>query len=393
MPDATVSWHAGHYRRTTPKTHPRGWKAFSQHDPYNNDNLLEGFIQVSGGNEYGKLVIHTVNGNPAPQEIFATPKASYPFDRQGHWILSGQEHIQAYEKLDGTNIFQFVYIDDLGNRFISFKTRMRAGLSERFQILVNEVLEKESGIRNANLGYGEGVGYELTGYKNPHSIRYPYPIQMHALYGRWHGSLFGIHDDPKFFKRLGCPVVQLRHWEETDTELEYRKRQKVYASNISEVSPGEEFFDGTEGDVLYATFPNGTREKLGSFTRLIKLKNPIIEQIHWRSDRVAIREITATARNLWEVDDHPTIDDLKMLLAEDWTDLQIDKSLATINQVYTSVIEERNWENCVLDIFNEVSSVNQWVEAPGDSMRAIAKTGEYDRNKMTKVFGVLRKRV
>ena len=393
MQNTMDSWHAGHYRYTTPEDNSKAWKRFISLDKFASPpNKLAGYIQVTGGDEYGALWITEVNDRPAPQYIRCTPKASYPFNKHGHWMMSGEESIEAYEKLDGTNIFQYVYLDADGNSFTTFKTRTLATLSVRFQMLVEEALQAIPVVRDVELPTGIGFGYELTGYKNPHLIRYDYPIAMHVLYARNCGELIGIHDDPALFKALDCPMPEVHTWTADEVEVEYRRRQQAFAAATTEIET--DVFDGTEGDMLYVKFPDGARPGLGSFTRLLKCKSPLVEIIHWRSDKVHGEEIRATARNMWEVADEPTVNDLKMLLAEEWTDLQIDKSADVIRNIYEEVMANRRWQDSVLDVFNEVSSVEQWVNAPGDTMRAIAKTGRFDNKRdMNKVFSALRERV
>ena len=119
------NWHDNHYERTTPDSHQGRWRQFIEIDPFNPENRLEGHIQIQGGDEYGTLAIQTVNKKPAPQFIRTMPKATYPFFKDGSWVLTGMESLEAYCKLDGTNICQFCYQDAYGREFTSFKVRIR----------------------------------------------------------------------------------------------------------------------------------------------------------------------------------------------------------------------------------------------------------------------------
>ena len=389
------SWNDGFYAHTTPEDHPNRWKRFIELDMYNDGpdgspNRLEGYRQMVGGNEYGSLIIETVNGQPAPQYIICTPKLSYPFNKHGHWIMSGEERIWSYSKLDGSNIFQYVYRDANGTEYTTFKLRTRSGVSARFQLLLDEALKAVPDVRDAKLPYGTGFGYELYGYKNPHIIVYKEPIALALLFARKDGLILGPHDDPDLFASMNCPIAEYHEWSGQDVEEEYRRRQEVYTKELTLTDPELEYYTGSEGEAMYVQFSDGNG---GSFTRILKLKNHVIENIHWRSDRVAGEEIKATARNMWEVDDNPTVDDLKMLLAEDWTDLQIATSAETIQRIYDEVMERRAWQDNILDTFYQVSNVEEWVSNPGNSMRALSATGKFNRSDMTRIFGALRERV
>ena len=115
------NWHDNHYEYTTPDTHQGRWRQFIEIDPFNPENQLEGYIQMQGGDEYGALVIHTVNGMLAPQFILTMPKTTYPFFKDGSWVLTGMENLEAYCKLDGTNICQFGYHDAYGLEFTTLQ--------------------------------------------------------------------------------------------------------------------------------------------------------------------------------------------------------------------------------------------------------------------------------
>ena len=106
--------------------------------------------------------------------------------------------------------------------------------------------------------------------------------------------------------------------------------------------------------MLYATFPNDDRSLPGTFTRLIKLKPPEIEEIHQALDHVPRTELEATARNIFESADNPTITgDLVMLLSEEWTDDQIAKSMDTAERVLADTIERHEFQEGVLQTYLE----------------------------------------
>jgi len=101
----------------------KDWKPLAMQDPFNN-NFVEGFISHHSGDDYGALLIQRVNNDKVPQLVYCTPKIAYPFDQSGNWHWPKAKVIERYEKIDGTNIFQFRYKDIRGHEYISYKTRI-----------------------------------------------------------------------------------------------------------------------------------------------------------------------------------------------------------------------------------------------------------------------------
>ena len=66
---------------------------FKECDSFN-DNTLEGFISLSYDHRYGALVILYVNGEPARQVIYCTPKLRYPYNRLGEFIWPETENAE-----------------------------------------------------------------------------------------------------------------------------------------------------------------------------------------------------------------------------------------------------------------------------------------------------------
>ena len=161
------NWHDNHYEHTTPDSHQGRWRQFIEIDPFNPENRLEGHIQMQGGDEYGALAIHTVNGKPAPQFIRTMPKTTYPFFKDGSWVLTGMESLEAYCKLDGTNICQFGYQDTYGKEFTTFKVRIRPFMAPHFISLMERCFQLYPGVRDRKLRPRQACMYELYGHENP----------------------------------------------------------------------------------------------------------------------------------------------------------------------------------------------------------------------------------
>lgn len=386
-PAATRIWHDLHYRHTEPATHPRMWRPFLDVDPFNPQNRVAGHVQFIGGDEYGALAITHVNDRPAPQFIKVTPKAAYPFHKDGSWVLYDAREVQAFVKIDGTNICQYGYRDADGNPFTTFKLRTRPFMSPHFLSLLERALERYPGVAGHRLQPGEAVAYELYGYENRMLIRYPAPIDLALLFGRdVGGNIVAPQDGLPQFDGPDCPVAERRPIALTgDLTETYRQRQQEISSRL--VRLDEEYFDGEEGEMLYVQFADGAREEPGSFTRLIKLKPPEIEEIHWSLDHVPQEEAAAVARNVFEVSDSPEVADMVQLLAEEWSEEQIARSMDTIERVLAEAIQRRAFQDEVLAIYAELQNPDAFREDRAGVMRAMS--ARFPRSMMSRVYSVL----
>ena len=386
-PAATRIWHDLHYRHTVPATHPRMWRPFIEVDPFNPQNRVAGHIQFIGGDEYGALSITHVNDRPAPQFIKVTPKAAYPFHKDGSWVLHDAREVSAFEKIDGTNICQYGYRDADGRPFTSFKLRTRPFVSPHFLNLLERALEPYPGVQEHRLQPCEAAVYELFGYENRLLIRYDAPIDLALLFGRnAQGELVAPNEAAHLFGGLDCPVAE-RHPFVLSTDLAeaYRERQQEISSRL--VWLDDEYFQGQEGEMLYVRFADGAREQPGSFTRLIKLKPPEIEEIHWALDHVPKEEAAAVARNVFEVSETPLLEDMMQLLAEEWSDDQIARSLDTIERVLKEAVERRVFQEEVLAVYSQLHGPEDFRQDRPAVMRSMSQ--RFPRSLMNKIYSVL----
>ena len=363
------------------------WRPFIEVDPVNPQNRVAGHIQFIGGDEYGALAISHVNDRPAPQFIKVTPKAAYPFHKDGSWVLYDAREVSAFEKIDGTNVCQYGYQDADGRPFTSFKLRTRPFMSPHFLNLLERAIEQYPGIRGHQLQPGEAVAYELFGYENRMLIRYDASIDVALIFGRTAGGdIVGPHEAPELFEGIDCPAAQRRSIELTgDLEDTYRQRQQEISSRL--VRLDDEYFDGEEGEMLFVRFADGAREAPGSFTRLIKLKPPEVEEIHWALDHVPREEAAAVARNVFEVSDTPDITDMVQLLSEEWSDDQIARSLDTIERVLQEAIERRAFQEEVIAVYRELHGPEDFRQDRASVMRSMSQ--RFPRPLMSKVYSVL----
>ena len=383
----TRTWHDNHYEHTTMETHPNRWRRFIETDPFNPENRLEGCIQLQGGEEYGALDISEVNGQPAPQFIKVMPKTTYPFFKDGSWVLNDLTDLQAYTKLDGTNICQFGYHDAGGREFTSFKVRIRPFMAPHFISLLELTFGLYPGVRDKKLRPGEAIMYELYGHENPMLIRYPNPIDLALLFARESaGRIVTLQEQHELFGGLDCPQAQHRPIGDiSDIQAEYRRRQEEITGELVRIT--DEQFDGQEGEMLYAAFPEGSRSQPGSFTRLIKLKAHQIEEIHWAKDHIDRKELEATARNVFELTDNPTEQDLIQLLAEDWNEQQIERSRETIRKVLDATLERRAYQERVLRVYRDNHGPEDFRQDPRAVMRNLSQ--RFSKSEMNKVYSTL----
>jgi hypothetical protein len=390
------TWHDNHYRRTSPETRPGWWDGFQDvPDPYNHGNRLSGWVQRAGGDQYGALVITQVNGRPAPQQVLGTPKASYPYRRDRAWLLERTGPVRSFLKYDGTNICQYSYHDADGNRFTSFKLRGRPFVPPRFQALLDRTLARYPEAARLKLTPGEAMVYELYGRNNPMLIEYPVDIELRALCRRNQdtGDIEPAGPADVNFSRLDCPLAQetpTSAWE--NAREEYLRRQSVYSGSLQPLlREGERTFLGHEGEMLYVRFPGGARSEPGAFTRLIKLKPPEIEEIHQASDFVPRSELEATARNIFETSDTPDLTGFIMMLAEDWSDEQIGRSMETAERVLNETLTRRAFEDRVLERFLERFEPPQFHSGPATVMRHLST--HYPKPEMRRVYRSLAARL
>ena len=386
------AWNNVHYRHTTPETQKSAWQQFQDHqDPYNTDNFLTGWVQMTGGDEYGNLVIETVNGRPAPQRVRATPKTAYPYARDRAWLLNTAEWIRSARKLDGTNICQYAYQDADGNSFTTFKLRVRPFLPAHFRVLLDRALKKYPKTAALQMQPGEAMIYELYGRQNPMLIIYKEDIELAALCRRApeDGNMEPADSSDPNFARLDCPLSEVTPpatW--SDIKEEYQKRQGQYSLMLQEdVQNGERAFHGHEGEMLYVRFQNGERTAPGAFTRLIKLKPVEIEEIHQASDSVPKAELEATARNIFEVADNPEVHHFVQMLSEEWSEAQIQKSMDTLQRVLEQTLEKRKFEDEILTVFNREFVAETFRTDKGAVMRRLSEI--YPKSIINRVYGAL----
>ena len=103
-------------------------------------------------------------------------------------------------------------------------------------------------------------------------------------------------------------------------------------------------------------------------------------------------ELEATARNIFEAADNPTITDFIMLLSEEWTDDQIGRSMDTAEPFLGDTIKRHEFQvRCAPDILRALMRRRTLAY---ERRTVMGKLGTlYPRRDMQRVFSVLSSRL
>lgn len=324
------------------------WKEFDEIDTYN-DNRLKGLINHSQGMTYGSLLIQEINGIETNQLIYTTPKLRYPCDRDqvNYSWAKGIKKIEAYEKLDGTNIYGYLYKDNEGNDCLSYKTRKTVSLSPdnkkySFYQLWDEVLDMHPNLPELIYKNDMGLSFELYGRKNLIIVRYDDLINTKLLFGR--DSSGKIHTPSNLnCGDVGHPELITTITEWCNLREEYEKIRNYLNENIRvEKREGDEIdlVEGLEGSVWYALSKHGIIQ--------YKVKPDYILEQHTNKG-IPNSSIYVTVKNAFEDMDEVTIDYVIDLLKEEYDDELIYKKIKSIENIVNHLNLQMKYRSMVLD--------------------------------------------
>ena len=351
----------------------KDWTPFCVQDHFNHNNKISGFLCRVPTKFYGALLITEINNKWQPQLIYCTPKLHYPFDANENWHFPKARKIIAYEKYDGTNICAYVYFDG-DTPYQTFKTRQTVIVQDSdmvpFKSLLMEVLD-----RKATWEYWmktkRNLSFELYGSKNPHLIQYENPISLAFLFsidkngeifaptvGSWSGEI------AKSFGEIDGNYVETYKWHQQEDESKLKKQDNG-------------MYDGAEGRVWYLLTE-------GMKWVMLKCKPETIEKIHWSVGGIGENVITATAINA--IESGPlTVEAVKILLLEEFTESQVEKSLIRIENVIKRVIENIQFRDKVLAVY-DVNGISI-KENKAAAMRALSSS--FPKCKMGHVYAAI----
>ena len=234
-------------------------QAFDVPDPFNDEVRLEGFLCQRPDQRYGALALLRVNGRPAPQRIFATPKLHYPFGKDGSFHFPAIHTAHLYEKLDGTNVLAYRYTDAEGRTRLTYKLRLSPVLRNSkwgpFLDYWRELLARHPDLPALTEANDCHLSFEMYGARNAHLIAYDTDLAAAVLFGVRAADAAVV---APFQLRTGSvpiapslgslragddPVARFQSLRE---ELERRNRPAA-----------DNKLTGTEGAVWYVTEPGG----------------------------------------------------------------------------------------------------------------------------------------
>lgn len=353
----------------------KNWSTFGEEDPFN-CNYVEGLISRHSGDDYGALYIKKVNGDKVPQLIFCTPKLRYPFDHAGRWVFPKAQTIERYEKIDGTNIFAYRYKDSKGVEFVSYKTRLLPFIRQSrfgpFQEMWREALKKNPEIAILPLRLGMNLSFELWGARNPHLIIYKdVPLAASLLFARQGQNIL---PPSKIDSSLSSAPLLGRV--DRDYIWNYQQAQEIHGQELKRLD--ENTYEGSEGEVWYLL------DTLGNWN-LFKCKPHEVEQIHWSSSGLSKNVIMATCQNAFENWEDPTVEDVKTLLREEFTQYEVEKLHFNVVRYLGLVKEQVYFTSRVIEEYNKIGM--SVLENKIEVMRALS--GKFQRAQMSKVFSVI----
>ena len=352
-------------------------RPFSEVDPFNPAYQLTGQISLAHNDTYGSLLIesimHTQTGDqrryPDGYVIPATPKLHYPFGREGNWLFPSATEIEVFRKYDGTNIFAYRYPAPNGQLQTTYKTRGLPFMFPDFIIMWKKMLENYPDIQNlfAMNPTLTGFAFEMFGKINHILIEYDTSLDTRLLFARKGDEIIS----PTHINRADIPKADLIGHVPDNYIWAYEAAQEVMEQQLEATEDG---FRGDEGHIWYFT------EKETQLIRMYKCKPPTIQKEHWSNAALPRVLIRTTAKNSLEQTNETTVDLVKELLLEEFTETQVEMSTKRITQI---VLEENAEHGRRLKIKALLADIDYLSLPLGDVMRSIHH--HFEKSEMRKV--------
>jgi hypothetical protein len=322
---------------------------FSEIDPFNGFKL-DGYICRHGDYRYGAMYIGAVDGIPCNQVVWSTPKLHYPFDKHGKYNWPTIDELQAFEKLDGTNILAYRYVHK-EQTYVTYKTRLSPVLKQSqfgdFLSLWKECLQDNPWIDKAiadNPDYN--LSFELFGARNPITVQYEVDLDTAILFGiRQHDHAIRPPTQlllPKDAKLPEQNTLATSPWYKDvkiteATDLYHAYRIEASRRNAQELL--------TEGNVFYV--------HSGGKWLMFKCKPEEIEKIHWAAGGIPQISIYNTIINAYEDMDQPDIPYITQLLLEEYTQKQIDDREDAIAKLFKKAKKQMDLKKNVNEVYRK----------------------------------------
>lgn len=355
---------------------------FDVTDPFNDQIRLEGFLCQRPDHRYGALALLRVDGRPAAQRIFATPKLRYPFGKDGRFFFPRIQRAHLYEKLDGTNVLAYRYEDADARKRLTYKLRLSPVLRNStwgpFLDYWRELIARHPdlpGLIEANACH---VSFEMYGARNAHLIAYDVPLAVAALFGVRPADAAVI--GPFQMQTRAVPTApfigELRASEDPVARFQ-ALRQELEGRNQPTT---DDKLSGTEGAVWYVTEPSGR-------VTMWKCKPESVEEIHWATG-INKAAVIATCWNALEISDVLNHDVLLPLLLEEYQPDDIERFRANIDDAIRQVKAEQAFRQRVREAYETVKG--QGLSITRDKaavMRALST--QFPREQMRHVYAAI----
>lgn len=355
---------------------------FDVADPFNDDARLEGFLCQKPNHTYGALALLRVDGRPAPQRIFATPKLHYPFGKDGSFHFPPIASAHLYEKLDGTNVLAYRYADADGRARLTYKLRLSPVLRNSkwgpFLDYWRELLARHPDLPGLVEANGCHVSFEMFGARNAHLIAYDVPLAVAVLFGVRPADASAV--GPFELRTGSVPVApllgELRAGDDPVARFQLLREEMERRNQPA----GDDKLSGTEGAVWYVTEPAGR-------VTLWKCKPESVEAIHWATgiNKVAV---IATCWNALETADVLNYESLLPLLLEEYQPDDIEKFRANIDDALRQVNAEQAFRQRVREAYEALRAQGlSLTRDKGAVMRALS--GQFERGQMGHVYAAI----
>jgi len=351
---------------------------FDVADPCNEGRRLTGYLSLKPDHRYGALAITRVDGQPAPQLVYATPKLHYPFGRDGSFHFPPVRSIAIYEKLDGTNVCAYAYRDAAGQVFVTYKLRLHPVLRNSrwgdFLDLWREMLDRYPAIPDLVSRNRCAISLELYGSRNAHLLLYPQELDAAVLFGVRGDATVVPPDALDHAPVPAAPLLGVLRAGEDPVARYAAIREEMEQRN----RPTEDDrLIGIEGTAWYVTEPTGR-------VVMFKCKPESVEAIHWAAG-INKAAVVATCWNLLETSDELSYEALLPLLLEEYTQAEIEAFRPHIDRALAEVRAQVEFRDRVLAAY--AATGLSLAEDKAAVMRALSQ--HFERREMKKVYAVI----
>lgn len=355
---------------------------FDAADPFNGQARLEGFLCQKPDHRYGALALLRVDGAPAPQAIYATPKLHYPFGKDGRFHFPPVQSIHLYEKLDGTNVLAYRYRNGAGQWRLTYKLRLAPTLRNSkwgpFLDFWRELLAKCPELPRLVEINRCHLSFEMYGARNAHLMAYETGLAAALLFGvRPENAAIVAPFQLETGAVPAAPLLGQLNAGDDPVARYGALRQEMEGRNHP---VADDKLAGIEGAVWYVTEPGGR-------VTMWKCKPESVEQIHWA---VGINKaaVVATCWNALETSDALNYEVLLPLLLEEYQADDVERFRPHVDAAIAQVNREFEFRQRVWAAYAQLQAQGlSIVTDKAPVMRALS--AKFPRDQMKRVYAAI----